>query len=158
MHLLGRTRRALATWAHTPPASSRHEIVLALAGASIMSGLGSLFGPDLRPQTISRFVPHNITVLWYFVLIVGGAGLILSAAWQNRLNSLVLEWPSWLMLGSSSLVYAICLIGPGRGTAFVATTGYLFYAVASLTRTARILLYINHLRREANRLHAVPDV
>jgi hypothetical protein len=146
-HLWTRFRLALLEWSHTPPASSRHEIVLALAGASIMSGLGSLFGPDIRPLTVIQYVPSWVAVGWYLILAAGGAGLLISAVWRDRLDALLIEWPAYLMLGGGALVYGMCLVAAGRGTAFVAATGYLFYAGASLTRTCRILLYVNYLRK-----------
>lgn len=156
-HLWARFRLALIEWAHTPPASSRHEIVLALAGASIMSGLGSLLGPDIRPRTVIQYVPSWVAVGWYLILAMGGVGLLISAAWRDRLDALLIEWPAYLMLGGGALVYGMCLIAAGKGTAFVAATGYVFYAGACLTRTTRILLYVNWLRKRPVYPGLVPD-
>lgn len=143
--LIALLRKAFRSWAHTPPISSRHEIVLALAGASIMSGGVALFHPGARPTTILQFVPPAFLVIWYLVLFFGGLALIVSAFWRNRLDALQIEGPAYLLLGTGAMVYAICLIGAGHGSAFVAATGYLMYALAALARTARILLYLRWL-------------
>jgi hypothetical protein len=143
----GKFRAAFIRWAHYPPVSSRHEIVLALAGASIMSGIGALVGPDIRPRTVIQFVPPILAYVWYVILAAGGLALLLSAVWKDRLDALLVEAPAYLMLGGGALVYGVCLIGAGNGTAFVAATGYLMYAAASLIRALRIGLYVNWLRR-----------
>lgn len=134
-------RKAFQAWAHYPPVSSRHEIVLALAGASILSGSGALLHPSARPITIVQFVPQGFLVLWYLVLLGGGAALLLSAFWRDRLDALLIEGPAYLLLGTGALVYGVCLVAAGKGSAFVAATGYGMYAIASLVRTLRITLY-----------------
>lgn len=140
-----RIRRAFTAWAHYPPVSSRHEIVLALAGGAILSGSGALIHPGARPVTIVQFVPHAFLIAWYLVLAGGGAALLISAFWRDRLDALLIEGPAYLLLGTGALVYAICLVGAGHGSAFVAATGYGMYALASLVRTARITLYLRFL-------------
>lgn len=140
-----RIGQGFIAWAHFPPISSRHEIVLALAGASIMSGGVALFHPAARPLTILQFVPPAFLFVWYIVLFAGGIALLVSAFWRDRLDALLIEGPAYLLLGTGALVYAICLIGAGKGTAFVAATGYFMYALASIARTARIALYLHWL-------------
>lgn len=149
---LARTWRGrLQVWAHTAPVSSRHEIVLVLAGSSVLSGLAGLLGPDIRPETVIRAVPHPVVLVWFVSLVAGGAGLLFSAFVRDRLDALLTEWPSYMMLGCSAMVYGLCLVAGGRGTSFMAATAYLAYGIASLVRTSRILLYLNYLRRQEPR-------
>lgn len=156
MTLTTRAHSTFIRWAHHPPASNRHEIVLALAGASVMSGFGTLVGPDVRPASVISAVPHWVALLWFAILALGGIALLLSAAWSDRLDALLIEGPAYLMLGGGALLYASCLIAAGQGTSFVAATGYTFYALASLTRTTRIALYVRYIRQTASLTLVVP--
>lgn len=143
---MSRLRVAFNRWAHQAPVSSRHEVVLALAGASLISGIGQLAQSGLRPNSVTILVPPVFAVVWYIVLAGGGTALIVSAALHDRLDALLWERPAFSALGCGALVYAICLIAPGHGTAFVASVGYLLYAAAALVRSLRITLYLRFLR------------
>lgn len=143
-------RRTFARWTHVPPISSRHEIVLALAVASVISGGGGLAHSGLKPVSVAQFVPAPFLQAWYAILILGGVALVVAAFWPDRLDVLLLEGPAWLLLGTGSLVYGVCLVGVGHGTAFVAACGYLGYAVASLVRFARISLFVRWLGRQVD--------
>lgn len=156
-YLLDRVRGGFWRWAHHPPVSNRHEVVLALAGASTMSGIGGLTGPDLRPTSVIQTVDHRIVLAWFGILIIGGIALLVSAAWPNRLDALLIEGPAYLLLGTGAAVYAVALMVVGHGTGFVAGTGYTMYAAASLVRVVRISVYIHYLRgfRTRPRLEAV---
>ncbi|GAB3139034.1 hypothetical protein GCM10027290_07460 [Micromonospora sonneratiae] len=137
--------------------SGRHPFEVTLLATSLACGIALLI-TDIRPPSVVIAMPVVVQATWQVGLVVVGVAGLLGVTWPGHvLTGLGIELGALVLLGTTTAMYSIAIIAISGRSALVAGSFIGAVTVASLWRSAQLMLDLRRLI-EASQQDDIPVV